>query len=555
MLVALNFSALRNFAKRTFSSPEKYYQWAEENTAQELASSAASVYANYLLDSLQIYDTGAAGSFSVELGDAGKDMLSLAGLTGVDLSWLEKACVSYGTYIKDNMAQMQVGIGLEKELLTLDVIADMEEYTVWFAIPEISDSYIGVELGGLYGMEYLTDAMSFSGEDVTALLKKILKSLPEEKTAKELLTKYVKLALSCLDDVEMKKGKTLRAEGVTQNCTALEVEIDGRTLQDILETVTEELAEDKQVKKLIVELGDTVLEQDIPELGEYDFDGEELYELFQELCEELNEEAQDLAYADDGLLMTVYVDGKGVIRGRKFEYEGASLELAFPHSGSDFGFKAEVSDGGSQKVALTGSGKDKGGKLTGEFAAEYNGLSLVECAVKDFDTDALKKAELSGEFTFKAGSAVGRMTELASAAAMISDMELTLDTKLSAKGVKLGLELAEDKDMWGKISVSAEKKAGKKISAPAEKKTVLIESVEDFEDYWDTVDFKSLLKTLDKQGVPSEYVDLIEDIADLDFEDLLTGNFYGIFAPYSGYNAYDAWENDWAVESSESREW
>lgn len=526
VLLLVNASALTNIVKRTFSSPEKYYQWVEKNTAKEAASSAASIYAEYLLESLKVYDTGLEGSLSVELGEAGQDMLSLSGAAGVDLSWLSEANVSYSVISKDKMMQTKVGVGLEKEdLLSLETIVDVENEAVFLAIPELSKSYIGaegVDAGDLSYNSTLAYVTGASGDtDALELLQAICEKLPEEKQAKELLERYFDIVLGCMDDVDMTKGKTLRAEGVSQSCTRLEVTIDGDTLQSIVEKVTEALEDDKDVKEIIEKLCDELAKQD----GLDDLDSEEVYEYFQEACSDLNDEAQYLSNTDAAIIMTVYVDGKGIVRGRKLElkdsYDSFVFEVSYPHKGSSFGFKAAVTMYGDE-YALTGTGKDSGGKITGDFSAEYNGAPVVDIAVKKFDVDELKKGYLNGEFTVKAASGVSRLMGMSSAASMLSDMELTLNASMSAKANKLAVSVTEDKELWGKISISANRTSGKKVSAPAEKKTIYIEDYDDFEEYWDTLDFDPLLKKLDKIDVPSEFVDIVEEMADMDPEELIS---------------------------------
>lgn len=521
VLLLVNASALTNIVKRTFSSPEKYYQWVEKNTAKEAASSAASIYAEYLLESLKVYDTGLEGSLSVELGEAGQDMLSLSGAAGVDLSWLSEANVSYSVISKDKMMQTKVGVGLEKEdLLSLEAIVDVENEAVFLAIPELSKSYIGAEGvdAGNSTLEYVTGS---EDTDALELLQAICEKLPEEKQAKKLLERYFDIVLGCMDDVDMTKGKTLRAEGVSQSCTRLEVTIDGDTLQSIVEKVTEALEDDQDVKEIIENLCDELAKQD----GLDDLDSEEVYEYFQEACSDLNDEAQYLSNTDAAIIMTVYVDGKGIVRGRKLElkdsYDSFVFEVSYPHKGSSFGFKAAVTSYGDE-YALTGTGKDSGGKITGNFSAEYNGAPIVDIAVKKFDVDELKKGYLNGEFTVKAASGVSRLMGMSSAASMLSDMELTLNASMSAKANKLAVSVTEDKELWGKISISANRTSGKKVSAPAEKKTIYIEDYDDFEEYWDTLDFDPLLKKLDKIDVPSEFVDIVEEMADMDPEELIS---------------------------------
>lgn len=518
IIIVANGAAISNSMKRTFSSPEKYYQWVEKKNAKELASSAASIYSSYLLESMKVYDTGASAEVTLELDEAGQDMLSLAGLAGVDLSWFKSGTIYYEGYSKDNIVQNMLGFGLGKEkLLSVDTIIDMEEENLYLAIPELSKSYIGVETGDMSG--YVASADS---TDMMAVLKSVCEKLPQEKQVQKLLAKYFEVALGSVEDVDMKKGKTLRAEGITQKCTELEVTIDAGTVEDVLKAVLEEMEEDKEIQKIIEKLCDELAKQDLD--GVDDIDSDEVYEAFQDACKEARKNTKYLVDSDMELVMTLYVDSKGNVRGREIEYNDGwdtfKLEISNPHKGSKFGFKAAVSADG-EEISVTGTGKDSGGKISGEFTVKYNGAGIVDFTAKNFDTNKLKKGYLNGKFTAKAASGVGRALNMTSVASALSDIELSIDVSMSSNSQKLVVSLAEDDEKWGSVSVAAERKSGKKASVP--KNAIFVEDEDDFEDYWDTIDWDKFLKKLDKADIPSDIIDVVEDIADLDSDEVIEG--------------------------------
>ena len=271
-----------------------------------------------------------------------------------------------------------------------------------------------------------------------------------------------------------------------------------------------------------------------------DIDSEEVYEYFQDACSELADEAQYISF-DEELVMSLYVDGNGVIRGRSFEFNDGwsnyTVEILNPHKGGKIGFKAAVTVD-NQEFSIAGSGKESGGRVSGDFSAKYNGTAIVDLTVKNFDTDALKKGYLNGTVTVKAASGIGKVLYgMSSVPSMVTDLAVTVDVSMDGKSGKLAVSVAEDKDKWGTVSVSAKKESGKKASVPADKNTVFIEDYSDVEDYWDTVDLDSLINTLDKLDVPSFVTDILEDFADLDGDELLENAEYIIYNNlYSGYN-------------------
>ena len=539
LLVVFNLSSIKNAAKRTFSSPENYYHWVEKNTAKEAAGTVSSIYANYFLDALKVYNMGTSAEVSVELDEAGQDMLSLAGAAGVDLSWFKSASLTYEGYSKDNVMEMKCGLAMEKKnVISADLIVDMAEEAVYLAVPELSKTYIGVDVSEIPDISYYMDTLDNSTEYMDAL-KAILAKLPEEKQVKDLTAKYLEIALNSVDDVNMKKGKTLKAEGVSESCTLLEVTLDADTLQNVIENVAEQLENDREVKAIIEKLCDEIAGLDLDELDGIDIDSEEVYEYFQDACSELADEAQYISF-DEELVMSLYVDGKGVIRGRSFEFNDGwsnyTVEILNPHKGGKIGFKAAVTVD-NQEFSIAGSGKESGGRVSGDFSAKYNGTAIVDLTVKNFDTDALKKGYLNGTFTVKAASGISKVLGMSSVPSMVTDLAVTVDVSMDGKSGKLAVSVAEDKDKWGTVSVSAKKESGRKASVPADKNTVFIEDYSDVEDYWDTVDLDSLINTLDTLDVPSFVTDILEDFADLDGDELLENAEYIIYNNlYSGYN-------------------
>lgn len=540
LLVVFNLSSIKNAAKRTFSSPENYYHWVEKNTAKEAAGTVSSIYANYFLDALKVYNMGTSAEVSVELDEAGQDMLSLAGAAGVDLSWFKSASLTYEGYSKDNVMEMKCGLAMEKKnVISADLIVDMAEEAVYLAVPELSKTYIGVDVSEIPDISYYMDTLDNSTEHMDAL-KAILSKLPEEKQVKDLTAKYLEIALNSIDDVNMKKGKTLKAEGVSESCTLLEVTLDADTLQNVIENVAEQLENDREVKAIIKKLCDEIAGLNLDELDGIDIDSEEVYEYFQNACSELADEAQYISF-DEELVMSLYVDGKGVIRGRSFEFNDGwsnyTVEILNPHKGGKIGFKAAVTVD-NQEFSIAGSGKESGGRVSGDFSAKYNGTAIVDLTVKNFDTDALKKGYLNGTVTVKAASGIGKVLYgMSSVPSMVTDLAVTVDVSMDGKSGKLAVSVAEDKDKWGTVSVSAKKESGRKASVPADKNTVFIEDYNDIADYWDTVDLDSLINTLDKLDVPSFVTDILEDFADLDGDELLESAEYIIYNNlYSGYN-------------------
>ncbi|MBQ7782164.1 MAG: zinc ribbon domain-containing protein [Lachnospiraceae bacterium] len=506
LLMLFSSDSVKNWSKKTFSEPEEYYQWVEGRAAEEAASNAATIYNDYFRENLQIYDMSVDMEAKIELEEAGMDMLSLAGMSGVDMSWLESATVTGNVSIKDNMVSFSMG---EADILSMAGILDLAEESAYMQIPDLSDMYMSAD--DVDGAEEMIEAFE--------ALKVLYEIAPDEKLVEELLNKYTAMALSCVDDVEMSDG-SIRAEGVTQKCVELEVTIDEKNMADMMETVLTALAEDEELKEWYVEAWTTIEDSDMDMDMAEDMDPEELYEEWQDLVEEAADEADSIADYDMEIVMVVYVDSKGNICGRTLEYEGLTVEMIMSHDGSDFGYNLSMEAGG-ESVALTGKGKDNGGKLTGEFAVEYNGMALVEIAVEKLDTNKLAKGQLSGTITAAPSSALVRALDMSDYSSIIGEMSVVIEAECDADSAKLVCSVLQDEEKWGTITLIASKDKGEKVKVPSDKNVVEIEDEDDFEDWYETVDWDAYIKKLEKAGVPDEIIDAIEDLEDMDAEEFL----------------------------------
>ncbi len=503
LVFVFSSATVKNWSKKTFSEPEEYYQWVEGRAAEEAASNVAAVYNDYLRESLKLYDMSVSMEAKLELEEAGMDMLSLAGMSGVDMSWFESATVAGNVSVKDNMVSFSMG---EADILSMAGVLDLAEEYAYVQLPDLSDMYMAADADG-------TEEMIEAFE----MLKVLYENAPDEKLVEKLLNKYITLALTCVDDVDMSEG-SIRAEGITQDCVELEVTIDEKTMADMMETVMTAMAEDEELKDWIIESMTAVEDSDLD--IDMDMDPEEFYEELQEVLEEAADEADSIADYDMEIVMVVYVDSKGNICGRTLEYEGLTVEMIMAHDGSDFGYNLAIEAGG-ESVALTGKGKDNGGKLTGEFAVEYNGMALVEIAVEKLDTNKLAKGQLSGTFTIVPSSALVRAMDMSDYSSVIGELSVVIEAESDANSMKLVCSVLQDEEKWGTVTLTASKDSGEKVKVPSDKNVIEVEDADDFEEWYETVDWEAYIKKLEKAGVPSEVIDAIEDIEDMDAEEFL----------------------------------
>lgn len=354
------------------------------------------------------------------------------------------------------------------------------------------------------------------------LMEMLHKEFPDKKQMEALTAGYLELFLDHVGDVKMRTGKTVRAEGISQSCTSLVIYLDKTDIQNMLTEFLEELKGDEAVEELLIQIYDMTDELDL-DMGYYR-NADDFYDAFLDEIDDILDDMDYYITYHDELEMTVYVDNKGQIIGRTLEFPNSwdevTLSYVMPHRGSKFGYKGSIEIDG-EEISIVGSGKDSGNKLSGDFTVKYEGMRIVDIAVKDFNLKSLKKGYINGNFTVTTASGFSRALDLASSYSYLSGMALVIDISMSKSSEKMSMTLKEDKDIWGTLTIAVNHGNGKKISVPSTKSSILVEDDWDFEDWWDTLKWNDFLKKLDKANLPSKAIDAVEEFSELDIDEVL----------------------------------
>ena len=498
-------TSMAHFFKKTFSSPEKYFSYIMKQQSEEVIDMYMAYYDNYLLDLLTITDKSMEADVTVELSE---DVRELMGYSGVDFEWLESATIGINANVKD----MAIGAGLDLAINGVDVISgnatiDCEEEEVYLQVPELNKTYFGASFKD---MDISID------EDDWEKFEAISKYMPASKDLDKLLTKYIGIALDCVEDVE-KDSDELKAGDISQKCTVLEVTIDTDTVQAMSEAVLEEMLEDKDLEKLLKE---TLAVAE--EFGE-DVDVEDAYDEFIEGIEDALDNIDSIDMGDEEILLVLYVNNKGEVIGTDMEMPGMKLTFAMPKKGSNFGYEyiLEMEEyGETMKMIMEGSGKEKGGKLSGEFSVKVNTYSIIDMVIEDYDMDAAKEGKAKGSYTISPSKSLGTLLTMAtgSDASIVStllDYSITVDMDVDYNKANVAIIVNDGDEEIVKITVTGKDGKGSKVSIPSSKNVLDITDSDDIEDWLDEVDWDKFFKKLeDKVGVEGDYVDMLEDAID-----------------------------------------
>lgn len=566
LLVVLNFNTVRGLFLKNFGEPSDYMSHVEEQSLGGVSSALSSAYGSFLSASSE---SSGAARFEVEL-EVGDDLMELleAALAEegaeVDLSWLNKMMLSLDSNMQDEKAQASVGFGLsDKQLITLDMIYDLNKQIVWLGVPELNDQYIAVNTSDM-----LEEAqISFDPEQLKEY-EDIQKALPSEKTVSNLLDKYIAIALGCIDDVK-KETETVEIDGVRQKLTVLTIKIKEKTLYEMAIAVLEEAKDDKEIEKILTDFEDFYNDYNADMMAEYsdeEYEPVDLYEAFFEGVDEALDLLHDLADeadSDNYVKLVDYVDNSSKVVGRKVSVYSADadkmdlFDYLTVRSGSKFAFEAEIP---SAEIKMTGSGTEKGNKINGNYDIRYQKTELVEIDVVDFDSKKLDNGYLNGTIRVSPTSELLDMVMSSSSdesdtgipssmMSLIEEIAIELKFESSEDLTKIGINLVSDNDLLIGLATSAIQKKAQSVKVPdnAVDITEMDENAQSALTEWvGNMKIDEFIQSLKDAGVPAEYADMLSGLGDM----IAAGGFAGEAEEDSVYPS-DEWEDDayWGIDA------
>lgn len=515
-----NASRLNNFLHKTFSSPEKYYQFVEKKTLGDTADLIGGYYGD-IVSGMQFYDTSYSGEFTLEPGE---DITKLAKLAdglmgldeiGIDLSELKSLKIGADISIKDNVMGYGLTAALNKvNILSPNIVMDLGQGEMYLQIPELTKTYMGFDME-----EYMDDDYDELA-DLQAANRDALQGLPRQGEVEKLIKRYFTLVLENIDDVSIGRKKELKVGGLSQKCTELKVTIDGDAMEQILEAVLEEAMGDKTLEKIIVGMAEA--------RGE---DGDDAYDDFIESLEYRLDHLDYYVDEDNEIKMTLYVDRKGNIIGRVIEQEDywgdSSFSVLTARKGSKIAYEISYVEYGDDVFEISGQGRKSGDLLTGEFELEIYGQSALGIKVTKLDMKQLVRGYVNGKAEITLSSELSRELsneiDVSGASSIIKKSSLVIDCKSSAKSIDCNMVINYDGKKFLGMTLNLKSGSGSKTSVPKSNAVIMIEDADDFMDYYDEIDWNKFLDTLEKTGVLADLADKLEDAIDdlRDIRDLM----------------------------------
>ncbi len=429
---------------------------------------------------------------SVELGDEFMNQVIGGGATpGMDMSWLSEINMSMDVTSDNPMSKLELALGLAgTDILSASMILDMAEGQLWVGVPDLNSTYLKFDLEDL-GVGDLNETAE--------ALNMLIAAMPSEEVLSRVLDRYVDIILKNLDDVQ-KETVTLELDGLSQECTALTVEIGHEDVLKIAKAVLTEARDDEDLKNILEGIAKLYVAQGNASVDVWAMLQSEIDEMIEDLDEQL-EDPQEGA-----IVLVTYADNKNHIIGRDITTpDGEAISYKTVTEGEKFAFLADL--GGAQ---ITGSGTNKSGKVTGTYELAVQGRTMLTVEVEDFDQNKLEKGYLCGTIRIKPYSyGVSEDSNgTVSVAPAIAQMEIELKLNTSAQAAEIQVNLNYQGEFFIGATIKVSSSSGGSVSAPgnavdATNQTELMQWVQG-------MNFKKILNSLKSAGVPSQITSMLE---------------------------------------------
>ncbi len=497
-------------------APEGYFQYILKKSSNESAEQIAKGY-GLALESLNnsSEDMSSDAELSLTVGQSIRDMLEDE--TDINFDWMEKISLLVNSDITKDVYNVDLGVAFNEErLISLVVLANMSDEMAYLQIPELNETYLGMDFEMLLA-EADVDMSDIS--EMTDVYKKLFESLPSEEEIEELLKRYCNLAISCIEDVE-KSEEEVQVGELTDEFTVLEATIDEGTVKAVLEVIVAELKKDEVVKDIICDVTQTLCE--VLELQD-EWDADEVYGDFSEALEEFEDELATLEEEDFELALKLYVDNKGQIAGWALEEEDVKISSLTVMEGSQFAYEFEGTADGVTFI-LDGTGELTSTKLSGDFKVKMAGLKVLNFTLKDVMLKEMEEGYFNGTVSVSLGSGLVSAIEeeLYDIPFELEDWVLELKGKSSENKSDMTLSLYENDDLLAALTLANEIGKAENIVSPDNTKVAMIDDEESLEEWANNCDIDGFVERM--EGVFGE--DLIALFDEMMSEDTYDDDYY-----------------------------
>ncbi len=473
-------------AKSVFTSPKDQFKAAIQKESDSVIG-----YIGKSIDRVKerykAYGDGynTKGIASFELSNKGKDFLSSELGIYSDIDWFDSLQLEYNGNVTLDDMDIEFNTKLNKKDL-FKVDAYMNDKSMQVKLPEFSDDVLTFNTDELSGIGYMGRFNAFETLGINAMFAE---AVPDSAKLKKIADKYTKVFLENIDDVE-KTSDSVEAQGVRVKATKLTAYISGDKIKEIKKDILDKALDDDELKETVIKCGDAY-----GKFSDNKISGKEAYDEFKSLAELEREYADSEQFND--LEFSIWVSGKKVVAKELVADNQTVIEYKTPVSDSKLGVEINIGDG-YEKLSITGRGKMKNSALIGDFDITASGQT-VSIGVNRIDLKKLKNGYMDMDL------------DLASVTDRdIADYSLGIKVQEDKKKSSVILNIMKDDDTLVRVAVDDE--TGK-FNKPNELDGKKLDSTNDtdLQEYGENFNKDKFTDRLRKAGVPSKYVDELED--------------------------------------------
>lgn len=462
--------------------PRDQFIYVETQYANDYADAISAMYGDFMA-CLEEGMFAGESEIKLQLGDQVVDLLSAQ--MGMDASWLDGITIRMNTAtdLRHIQVSMMPVVG-EVELFTFDVIYDRHEQKLMVGVPEMNSTYMINE-----------DEMGVESLPITPIdqemIDAFIEAMPTEQTVNALLRKYFKTALSTIKTVTRETEK-ITIEGITQECTVLETQLDAITCIDMVIAVLQEAKQGADLYSVVKQISDFVSPgEQIPGKSEW---GAEIDKLITAL-----EEEKSNVDKESVVTWKIYLDDKDRLIGRASEVSetGESARFVTVRKGKKFASELNVGN----MFVLVGSGTEQNNKINGEFKLLASGMEMATFEVIDFDSKKFDNNELSGTIRAKASKLVSELV-FATPAGVDLMVDVVFDDEYVDGG--LGVYVYMSEEMIGGIGMNMDQPKDYDIEIPS--KFVDANDEEAMEEWVGDLNIEKITENMNKAGIPQEVI-------------------------------------------------
>ena len=410
-VIVLRSDGVQRMIRRRTQTPVEYYREVETANALRVSEQAEAWYGGFRSVMPNLSDFRQETALSLSLDDAARDLL--ATYAGADLSWLQSVGLDLNLDRAGEYAALAGVLSLnESKLIDLDIAADLDRLCIAFGIPMLSEDHTELDLTDMMGQE---EQRQF--RDAAEREMDLAAMLPDRETLHTVLARYLTMAMEAGQNVERTQG-ILTVDGISQDCDILTITYPEETVRALLRELCPALEQDRELKETVLAL-------------EKSTGREDLYTELMARVREWEDKAETLTLKQD-IVMTLWVDGQDVIRGRELAAEDMKLALLCPEKDGEANYSLSC-ERGESSFLLTGALRGGPESREGSFSMTKDGVEYCWGTFSGFDTLRFSEGGVKGSVTFQlARECYGAMNLYWVSSRYLEGLTYTLDLESGA---------------------------------------------------------------------------------------------------------------------------